>query len=103
MSNKQLTQSQEEIKAKESQAFAKANELIRQTRENKNNSPVQNFLKKIEPMLIKLHANKVSYVKISQWIVDVYSYSVSPQSVRTYIKNNPIKKQGEYNNDQSNQ
>ena len=76
----------DEISAKEQQARASAQELIKETKSQRHMAPTQEFLRHIHSFVVKLHEYGVSYARISRWIEETYSYKVSAQSVRKYIQ-----------------
>ena len=55
-----------------------------------NLSPTQLFLNEIKDLLATAIKDKISYRKIAIKIEEVYDYSVSEQSLRTFVKKNKI-------------
>ncbi len=87
----------EEIKAKEQAARASAQELIQAAKAQRHTSPTQEFLRHIHPFVVKLHKHGVSYVRIARWIMETYSYKISAQSVRKYLKSDNTEREAVMN------
>lgn len=78
------TFTKEELEKKKAEFEEKMTSLIEDVSEKR--TPTVKFLDTIKETLEKGVDSKVSYSMLSKTIMDVYSVSVSPQVISTYVK-----------------
>lgn len=60
--------------------------------EKDSKTPIQILLNKSKDTIIKARKNKISYLKISELIEEIFEYKISPQTISKFLEKNNQKK-----------